>query len=156
MNVVVAMGRLTKEPECRYTGENQTAVTTYTLAVDRRRRDDGADYIPCVAFGKGAEFAGKYFHRGMRVTVSGHLQSGEYTNREGRKVYTLDLIVENQEFADGKESQRAPQNAPESRQSDFNTQTGNWSSNQFNAPTGQSGAFGGGFTPVEDEGLPWV
>lgn len=104
MNRVILCGRLTKEPELRYTqGENSTAVARYTLAVDRRNRErDGADFIQCVAFGKGAEFAEKYFTKGQRVLVSGRIQTGSYTNKDGQKIYTTDVIVDDQEFADGK------------------------------------------------------
>ncbi len=104
MNRVILCGRLTKEPEVRYTqGETSTAVARYTLAVDRRNREkNGADFIQCVAFGKAAEFAEKYFAKGQRVLVSGRIQTGSYTNKEGQKVYTTDVIVDDQEFADGK------------------------------------------------------
>ena len=90
MNQVVLMGRLTRDPEVRYTsGEKAMAVARYTLAVDRRGKGErNADFIPCVAFDKAAEFAEKYFRQGMRVLVSGHIQTGSYTNREGQKVYT--------------------------------------------------------------------
>ena len=103
MNRVVLMGRLTKEPELRYTqGETSTAVARYTLAVDRRGKEKQADFIPCVAFGKAGEFAQKYFTKGQRVLVSGRIQTGSYTNKDGQKVYTTDVIVDDQEFADGK------------------------------------------------------
>ncbi len=100
------MGRLTRDPDVRYTqGESSMAVARFTLAVDRKFKRDGeqnADFISCVAFGKGAEFIEKYFRQGMRVTVSGRLQTGSYTNRDGHKVYTTDVMVEEQEFADSK------------------------------------------------------
>ena len=107
MNKVILMGRLTKDPEIRYTkGEKAMAVARYTLAVDRRfGRKDGeqtADFIPCVAFGKAAEFAEKYFHQGLKIAVTGRIQTGSYTNREGNKISTSDVIVEEQEFADSK------------------------------------------------------
>lgn len=108
MNKVVLMGRLTRDPELRYSnrGTDQMAICRYTLAVDRRQRsqngDQQADFIPCTAFGKGGEFAEKHFRQGMRVLVSGHIQTGSYTNRDGQKVYTTTVIVEEQEFADGK------------------------------------------------------
>ena len=103
MNKVILCGRLTRDPECRYNGD--MAITRYTLAVDRRRAKEGeqsADFLQCVAFGKGGEFADKYFSQGMRVLVMGHIQTGSYTNKEGQKVYTTDIIVEDQEFADAK------------------------------------------------------
>ena len=103
MNRVVLMGRLTKEPELRYTqGETSTAVARYTLAVDRRGKEKQADFIQCVAFGKAGEFAQKYFTKGQRVLVSGRIQTGSYTNKEGQKVYITDVIVDDQEFADSK------------------------------------------------------
>ena len=106
MNKVILMGRLTRDPDIRYSaGENSTAVARYTLAVDRRFRRDGeqtADFISCVAFGRTAEFAEKYFHQGIRIVVSGRIQTGSYTNREGQKVYTTEVVVEEQEFAESK------------------------------------------------------
>ena len=106
MNKVVLVGRLTRDPEVRYSqGDNATAVARYTLAVDRRFRRDGeptADFIPCVVFGRSAEFAEKYFRQGMRVSVSGRIQTGSYTNKDGVKVYTTEVIVEDQEFAESK------------------------------------------------------
>ena len=106
MNKVILMGRLTRDPEVRYTaGENALAIARYTLAVDRRFRRDGeatADFISCVVFGRGAEFAEKYFHQGIRIVVSGRIQTGSYTNREGQKVYTTEVVVEEQEFAESK------------------------------------------------------
>lgn len=107
MNKVVLMGRLTRDPEIRYSaGENGTAIAHYTLAVDRRfrREDQQADFISCVAFGKGAEFAEKYLQKGIKIAVTGRIQTGSYTNREGVKVYTTDVVVEEQEFAESKSS----------------------------------------------------
>ena len=108
MNKVILMGRLTRDPEVRYSaGENALAIARYTLAVDRRFRRDGeatADFISCVVFGRGAEFAEKYFHQGIRIVVSGRIQTGSYTNREGQKVYTTEVVVEEQEFAESKAS----------------------------------------------------
>lgn len=114
MNNVVLMGRLTDEPDKRYTqGNEPMAVTRYRLAVDRRGKDAGTDFIPVITFGKAAEFAGDYFHKGMRVCISGRIQTGSYTNREGKKVYTTDVIADEQEFADSKreasETQMGPQ-----------------------------------------------
>ena len=108
MNKVILMGRLTRDPEVRYSaGENALAIARYTLAVDRRFRRDGeatADFISCVVFGRGAEFAEKYFHQGIRIVVSGRSQTGSSTNREGQKVYTTEVVVEEQEFAESKAS----------------------------------------------------
>lgn len=106
MNKVVLMGRLTRDPEVRYTqGDNSMEVGRYTLAVDRRFKRDGeatADFINCVAFGKQAEFAERYFRQGLKVIISGRIQTGSYTNREGRKIYTTDVVVEEQDFAESK------------------------------------------------------
>ena len=107
MNKVILMGRLTRDPEVRYSqGEQATAVARYTLAVDRRFKRDGdqqtADFINCVAFGRSGEFAEKYFRKGIKIAVTGRIQTGSYTNQEGQKVYTTDVVVEEQEFAESK------------------------------------------------------
>ena len=102
------MGRLTRDPEVRYSqGDNSMAIARYTLAVDRRfrRNNDGeqsADFIGWVAFGISAEFAEKYFLQGLKVIVTGRIQTGSYTNKDGQKVYTTDVVVEDQEFAESK------------------------------------------------------
>ncbi len=111
MNKVILMGRLTRDPEVRYTqGAEPMAVARYTLAVDRRgRRDDNngqnADFISCVAFARNAEFAEKYLRKGIKIVITGRIQTGSYNDREGRKVYTTDVVVEDQEFAESKSSQ---------------------------------------------------
>ena len=108
MNKVILMGRLTRDPEVRYSqGENAMAVARFTLAVDRRfRRDDAStDFIGCVAFGRNAEFIEKYFRQGTKALITGRIQTGSYTNRDGQKVYTTDVVVEDQEFAESKNSQ---------------------------------------------------
>ncbi len=117
MNKVILMGRLTRDPDVRYTqGDNAMAIAKYTLAVDRRRtRSNGgdeqqADFISCTAFGKSGEFAEKYLHKGTKICVSGRIQTGSYTNKDGVKVYTTDVIIEDQEFAEGKNA--APANIP--------------------------------------------
>ena len=107
MNKVILMGRLTKDPEVRYTqGENATAIARYTLAVDRRFKKNGdeqtADFIGCVVFGKSAEFAEKYLHKGTKIAITGRIQTGSYSNKDGQKVYTKDVVVEEQEFAESK------------------------------------------------------
>ena len=107
MNKVILMGRLTRDPEVRYSqGENTSAVARYTLAVDRRFRREGdaqtADFINCVAFGRSAEFAERYLRQGTKIVVTGRIQTGSYTNRDGVKVYTTDVVVEDQEFAESK------------------------------------------------------
>lgn len=109
MNKVILMGRLTRDPEVRYTqGDNQMAIARYTLAVDRRfnrgNDENTADFISCVAFGKSGEFAEKYLRKGTKIAVSGRIQTGSYTNKDGVKVYTTDVVVEDQEFAESKNS----------------------------------------------------
>ena len=108
MNKVILMGRLTRDPEVRYSsGDSSMAIARYTLAVDRRFRRNGdgeqtADFIGCVAFGKSAEFAERYFRQGLKIVVTGRIQTGSYTNKDGQKVYTTDVVVEDQEFAESK------------------------------------------------------
>jgi len=109
MNRWIGIGRITGDPETRYsTGERSIAITRYTLAIDRKGKksqnngEQTADFIRCVAFDRAGEFADKYFRKGMRVAVSGRIQTGSYTNRDGVKVYTTEIIVEEQEFADSK------------------------------------------------------
>jgi single-strand DNA-binding protein len=107
MNKVILMGRLTRDPEVRYSqGDNASAVARYTLAVDRRFKREGdaqtADFINCVAFGRSAEFAERYLRQGTKIVVTGRIQTGSYTNRDGVKVYTTDVVVEEQEFAESK------------------------------------------------------
>ena len=108
MNKVILMGRLTRDPEVRYTqGDNAMAIARYTLAVDRRfNRNNGddqtADFIGCVAFGRAGEFAEKYLRKGTKLVVTGRIQTGSYTNKDGVKVYTTDVVVEDQEFAESK------------------------------------------------------
>ncbi|MBQ9157570.1 MAG: single-stranded DNA-binding protein [Eubacterium sp.] len=106
MNKVVLMGRLTRNPDVRYSqGERSTCVARYTLAVNRRFRREGdqdADFISCVAFGRQGEFAEKYLKQGTKIVISGRIQTGSYTNRDGIKVYTTDVVVEEQDFAESK------------------------------------------------------
>lgn len=150
MNKAILMGRLTRDPELRYsTGERQMAIARYTLAVDRRMRRTGmdgeqtADFIQCVAFDKAAEFAEKYFRQGQRVLITGRIQTGSYTNKEGQRVYTTDIIVEEQEFADSKGSSDgmgASSYAPSQRPTPSSASSDGF----MNIPDG-----------VEDEGLPF-
>lgn len=146
MNKVILMGRLTRDPEVRYSqGERSMAIARYTLAVDRRGRrqqDNGqnVDFINIIAFDKAGEFAEKYFRQGMRVLVSGRIQTGSYTNKEGAKVYTTDVIADDQEFADSKNASSGGGNQSQDRP----------------AP---SSPIGDGFMNipdgVEDDGLPF-
>lgn len=116
MNKVILMGRLTRDPEVRYSGE--MAIARYTLAVDRRFKREGddqtADFINCIAFGKSGDFAEKYFKKGTKIAVVGRIQTGSYTNKDGQKVYTTDIVVEEQEFAESKNSGDSA-NAPTAR-----------------------------------------
>ncbi|MFP3155662.1 single-stranded DNA-binding protein [Lachnospiraceae bacterium ZAX-1] len=149
MNKVILMGRLTRDPEVRYSqGENSTAVARYTLAVDRRFKRDAdqqtADFIQCVAFGRSGEFAEKYFRKGTKVLVTGRIQTGSYTNQEGQKIYTTDVVVDEQEFAESKASSEGNYQ-----------QSGGFQSNERPAP---SAAAGDGFMNIPDgidEELPF-
>jgi single-strand DNA-binding protein len=109
MNKVILMGRLTRDPEVRFgQGENPLAIARYTLAVDRRFVKDNqqtADFISCVCFGKGAEFAEKWLRQGIKICITGRIQTGSYTNKDGVKVYTTEVVVEEQEFAESKKFQ---------------------------------------------------
>ena len=106
MNKTILMGRLTREPEVRYTqGENPVAMARYTLAVPRMMVREGlqnCDFISCLAIGKNGEFAEKYLHKGTKIVITGRIQTGSYTNQEGQKIYTTDVVVETQEFAESK------------------------------------------------------
>ena len=142
MNRVILMGRLTRDPEVRYTtGDNQMAIARYTLAVDRRftrgGNNDGnnADFIPCVVFGKSAEFTERYLKKGTKIAVTGRIQTGSYTNRDGVKVYTTDIIVDDQEFA---ESRNASQQGGGSSYSGGNSYGGSSSYG------GGNNSYGGG------------
>lgn len=145
MNKVILMGRLTRDPEVRYSaGENSLAIARYTLAVDRRFKRDGeatADFISCVVFGKQAEFAEKYFRQGIRIVVSGRIQTGSYTNRDGNKVYTTDVVAENVEFAESKAAAVNNEGGYQAARPEPSSAAGD---GFMNIPDG-----------VEDEGLPF-
>ena len=106
MNKAILMGRLTRDPDVHWTqGQDQKCIARYTLAVDRRFKQEGgasADFISCVAFGHQAEFAEKYLRKGIKIAITGRIQTGSYTNRDGQKVYTTDIVIEEQEFAESK------------------------------------------------------
>ncbi len=116
MNKVVLVGRLTRDPELRYSEGTETSVVGhYTLAVERRFKKDGeqaADFIRCVVFGRSAEFAERYFYQGLRIAVSGHIRTGSYTNKDGVKVYTTEVAIEEQEFAQSKSEQHGNGGGP--------------------------------------------
>lgn len=115
MNKVILVGRLTRDPEVRHSqGDNSTAVARYTLAVERKFKRDNeptADFIPCVVFGRLAEFTEKYLRQGIRISVSGRIQTGSYTNKDGARVYTTEVIVEEQEFAESRAESEANRSA---------------------------------------------
>lgn len=140
MNKVILMGRLTRDPEVRYSqNENSTAVARFTLAVDRRFKKDGeqaADFINCIAFGKTGEFIEKWTRQGTKLVVEGRIQTGSYTNKDGNKVYTTDVVVENTEFAESKKAS-----------GDNN--------NQSKPPLTDDDGFMSIPDGVEDEGLPF-
>lgn len=142
------MGRLTRDPEVRYSqGDNATAVARFTLAVDRRiKRDNEAsvDYINCVSFGRSAEFAEKYFHKGTKIVIVGRIQTGSYTNKDGQKVYTTDIVIEEQDFAESKAASQ--QNNSGNAQNASNNQ-------QAQQPKPQTSPDG--FMSADDEGLPF-
>ncbi len=166
MNKVILMGRLTRDPDVRYsTGENASAIARYTIAVDRRfaRRDDPnaqtADFIGCVAFGRQAEFAEKYLHQGTKIAITGRIQTGSYTNREGQKVYTTDVVVEEQEFA---ESKAAAANNGNGGGYESSRQSGGFAPENGAAPSmpDKAAAMSDGFMNVPkgaetDDDLPW-
>ena len=116
MNKWHGIGRLVRNPEVRYSqGENAMAIARYTLAIDRRQSRNGndeqtADFINCVAFGRNGEFAEKYLHKGMKIAVTGRIQTGSYTNKDGVKVYTTDIVVEEQEFCEIKNASSSNNN----------------------------------------------
>ncbi len=147
MNKVILMGRLTRDPDIRYSqGENAMAIARYTLAVDRRFKRDAsgqeqsADFISCVAFGKTAEFAERYLRQGTKLVVEGRIQTGSYTNKDGQRVYTTEVVVENCEFAESKNSASDGGSYASSRPEPVNAAGDGF----MNIPDG-----------VEDEGLPF-
>lgn len=146
MNKVILMGRLTRDPDIRYSqGENSLAIARFTLAVDRRFKREGsndqtADFISCVAFGKTAEFCERYTHQGTKLVVEGRIQTGSYTNKDGVKVYTTEVVVENTEFAESKNSSSEGNYVPSARPEPINAAGDGF----MNIPDG-----------VEDEGLPF-
>lgn len=141
MNTCILIGRLTKDPEIRYSNnDNNTCIARYTLAVDRRGKDAGADFINCTAFGRSGEFAERFLHKGTKIAVTGHIQTGSYTKQDGTKVYTTEVIVDQHEFVEPK--QVSPNQPVYEYQAAYN-----------DAPVGD------GFMQipegVDEEGLPW-
>ena len=154
MNKVILMGRLTRDPEVRYSqGESSLAIARYTLAVDRRQArgngdEQSADFINCVAFGRAGEFAERYFRKGTKIAITGRIQTGSYTNKDGVRVYTTDIVVEEQEFAESK-------NASSGNEGGY--QNGGYQNNGgYNRPA--PGGAGDGFMNIPDgidEELPF-
>ena len=153
MNKVILMGRLTKDPEVRYSqGETPMAVARYTLAVDRRQarsnsNEQSADFINCVAFGRAGEFAERYFRKGTKIAITGRIQTGSYTNKDGVRVYTTDVVVEEQEFAESK-------NASSGNEGGY--QAGGYNGGGYNRPAPSTA--GDGFMNIPDgidEELPF-
>ena len=149
MNKVILMGRLTRDPDIRYTtGDNPMTVARFTLAVDRRRKanegEQNADFISCVAFNRQAEFAEKYLKKGTKIAMSGRIQTGSYTNKDGNKVYTTDVVVDDLEFAESKAAAAG------------NGGAASYAASERPEP---GAAAGDGFMPlpdsVDDEGLPF-
>lgn len=136
MNKVILVGRLATDPDIKYSqGENAMCVARYILAVNRKYQKEGeqtADFISCVAFGKSGEFAEKYLHKGIKIAIAGRIQTGSYTNKDGAKVYTTDIVVEEHEFCESKGNS----NNADAAQTD--------SDGFMNIPDG-----------VEDDGLPF-
>ena len=152
MNKVILMGRLTRDPEIRYSqGERATAVARYTLAVNRTFKREGeqdADFINCVVFGRSAEFAEKYFRQGTRIVISGRIQTGSYVNKDGVMVYTTEVIVDEQEFAESKAA---------SENSGYGAQAGGYHQPAAAKPS-PNAAIGDGFMNIPDgidEELPF-
>ena len=141
MNSVILIGRLTAEPDIRYTqGTEPMCVARYSLAVDRPTNKNGereADFIRCIAFGKCGEFAERYLHKGMKIAIEGRIQTGSYTNNNGQRVYTTDIVVNSHEFCESLRQQSAPQSEPQNYQNSVGD-------GFVNIPEG-----------VEDSGLPW-
>ena len=153
MNKVILMGRLTRDPEVRYSqGESSLAVARYTLAVDRRQArgngdEQSADFINCVAFGRAGEFAERYFRKGTKIAITGRIQTGSYTNKDGVRVYTTDVVVEEQEFAESK-------NASSGNEGGY--QAGGYNGGGYNRPAPSTA--GDGFMNIPDgidEELPF-
>jgi len=151
MNKVILMGRLTRDPEVRYSaGDSSMAIARYSIAVDRRRRanagsdEQTADFINCVAFGRAGEFAEKYFRKGTKVLATGRIQTGSYTNKDGVRVYTTDVVVEEQEFAESKNA---------------GSDNSGFSGADFGGQTSQPAGAADGFMPIPDgidEELPFA
>jgi len=159
MNKVILMGRLTRDPEVRYSqGETPLAIARYTLAVDRRGGrnngdDQSADFIGCVAFGRAGEFAERYLRKGTKIAVTGRIQTGSYTNKDGAKVYTTDVVVEDHEFV---ESKNASSGNEGGYQNNGYSNNGYSNGGGYNRPA--PGGAGDGFMNIPDgidEELPF-
>lgn len=160
MNKVILMGRLTRDPDIRWTqGQDQRCIARFTLAIDRRaKRQEGndqqqtADFPSCIAFGRTAEFMEKYVHQGTKLAITGRIQTGSYTNRDGNKVYTTDVVVEEAEFAESKNAQNGGNNGGSGQQGGQSHQNGQQGGY---APSDVGEGFMSIPEGVEDEGLPF-
>lgn len=166
MNKVILMGRLTRDPDIRYSnsGDRQLAIARFTLAVDRRRTsgnngENTADFIQCVAFDRQAEFAEKYLHQGTKMAVTGRIQTGSYTNKDGQRVYTTDVVVEELEFAESKAAAERNGNSYRSNDNYSNNYGGGYQQAAKSSRPDPSSALSDGFMNipdgVEDEHLPF-
>lgn len=150
MNNVILIGRLTKDPDIRYSqGEKPICIARYSLAVDRRGKDNGTDFISCTAFGKTGEFAERYLHKGTKIALTGHIQTGSYTDRNGNKVYTTEVVIDSHEFVESKQ-QIDPHQPVYEYQAAYNDQV---------AYGNQQQSLGDGFMDIPDDindgGLPF-
>ena len=137
MNRSILIGRLTKDPDVRWTqGQEQMCIARYTLAIDRPTKEKMTDFISCITFGKNAEFADKYLHKGMKIAVEGRIQTGSYTNKDGQKVYTTDVVVDKHEFCE------SAQNSGQAAQPE--AQPADWNEGFMHIPES-----------ADDAGLPW-
>ena len=161
MNKVILMGRLTRDPEVRYSqGENATAVARYTLAVDRRfnRNNDEqtADFINCVAFGRAGEFAERYFHKGTKIAVTGRIQTGSYTNKDGATVYTTDVVADRVEFLEwGDRNERAGGQPQGYQQGGGGYQQSGYQQNSYQSNAGNDSGIPEGFQAIQDDDIPF-
>ena len=166
MNKVILIGRLTRDPDVRYTqGQEPMCIARYTLAVDRRvskksKDEQPADFISCVAFGKSGEFIEKYCHKGTKLCATGRIQTGSYTNKDGQKIYTTDVVVEDQEFAESKNSgHNAGRDAQDDAMAAGYSEPRQQAAGQREAGKAESEAAGDGFMNIPDgidEELPFT
>lgn len=145
MNQVILMGRLTRDPDIRYSnGENVLAIARFNLAVNRKFKNNEADFIRCIAFGKNGEFAEKYLRQGSKIVIAGRIQTGSYTNRDGQKVYTTDVVIEEFDFAESKKSTQQGNSMPSGAPNPANASS---------MPSGMSNQAAGNRTDSTNDGF---